>query len=47
MRTLDLGRAQPKQTLFLKDKHRHIAYGGARGGGADNRSRFDGIARGA
>ena len=33
MRTLDLGRAQPKQTLFLKDKHRRIAYGGARGGG--------------
>ena len=33
MKTLDLGRAQPKQTLFLKDKHRHIAYGGARGGG--------------
>ena len=33
MRTLDLGRAQPKQTLFLKDKHRHIAYGGALGGG--------------
>ena len=33
MRTLDLGRAQLKQTLFLKDKHRHIAYGGARGGG--------------
>ena len=33
MRALDLGRAQPKQTLFLRDKHRHIAYGGARGGG--------------
>ena len=33
MKTLDLGTAQPKQTLFLKDKHRHIAYGGARGGG--------------
>lgn len=33
MRTLDLGRAQPKQTRFLRDKHRHIAYGGARGGG--------------
>ena len=33
MRTPDHGRAQPKQTLFLKDKHRHIAYGGARGGG--------------
>ena len=33
MRTLDLGLAQPKQTLFLKDKHRPIAYGGARGGG--------------
>ena len=33
MRTLDLGRAQPKQALFLRDRHRHIAYGGARGGG--------------
>lgn len=33
MKTLDLGTAQPKQVLFLKDKHRHIAYGGARGGG--------------
>lgn len=33
MRTLDLGHAQPKQALFLRDRHRHIAYGGARGGG--------------
>lgn len=33
MRTLDLGRAQPKQVRFLKDRHRHVAYGGARGGG--------------
>lgn len=33
MKTLDLGRAQPKQVLFLKDRHRYVAYGGARGGG--------------
>lgn len=33
MRTLDLGHAQPKQAMFLRDRHRHIAYGGARGGG--------------
>ena len=33
MKTLDLGKAQPKQAQFLKDRHRHIAYGGARGGG--------------
>lgn len=24
---------QPKQKLFLKDKHKHVAFGGARGGG--------------
>ena len=33
MKVLDLGKAQPKQVQFLRDKHRHIAYGGARGGG--------------
>ena len=33
MRTLTIGTVQPKQWLFMTDKHRHIAYGGARGGG--------------
>ena len=23
----------PKQEIFLRDRHRHVAYGGARGGG--------------
>ena len=26
-------RPSPKQELFLSDTHRHVAYGGARGGG--------------
>lgn len=30
---LNLGSPSKKQTLFLKDKHRYVAYGGARGGG--------------
>lgn len=30
---LDLGKASKKQWQFLTDKHRHVAYGGARGGG--------------
>ena len=30
---LNLGSPSEKQTLFLKDKHRYLAYGGARGGG--------------
>lgn len=30
---LDLGKASKKQWQFLKDTHRHVAYGGARGGG--------------
>ncbi len=30
---LNLGAPSEKQTLFLKDKHRYVAYGGARGGG--------------
>ena len=33
MKTLNIGKAQAKQWKFLTDKHRHIAYGGARGGG--------------
>jgi hypothetical protein len=32
MITLDLGQPNEKQDLFLKDKHRHVGYGGARGG---------------
>lgn len=31
--TVTLGRPTPKQALFLADTHRHVAYGGARGGG--------------
>ena len=30
---LDLGAPSEKQALFLRDTHRHVAYGGARGGG--------------
>ncbi|MBP5221888.1 MAG: phage terminase large subunit [Lachnospiraceae bacterium] len=33
MRTLTFGVPNPKQYLLFKDKHRYIAYGGARGGG--------------
>lgn len=32
MITLDLGQPNDKQVLFLQDKHRHVGYGGARGG---------------
>lgn len=31
--TLDLGTPNKKQEIFLKDTHRHVGYGGARGGG--------------
>lgn len=30
---IDIGRPNAKQRLFLLDKHKHIAFGGARGGG--------------
>ena len=30
---IDLGTPNKKQDLFLRDKHRHVAFGGARGGG--------------
>ena len=30
---IDLGTPNAKQKLFLKDHHRHIGFGGARGGG--------------
>lgn len=30
---LDLSKISPKQDAFLEDPHRHVAYGGARGGG--------------
>ena len=33
MTDLYLGDPNEKQKLFLKDKHRHVGYGGARGGG--------------
>lgn len=30
---IDLGRPNAKQDLFLRDHHKHVAFGGARGGG--------------
>lgn len=30
---IELGTPQPKQEIFLKDTHKHCAFGGARGGG--------------
>lgn len=33
MRTLVMPEPNPKQRRFMKDKHRYVAYGGARGGG--------------
>ena len=33
MKQLTLGAPNEKQRQFLLDRHRHIAYGGARGGG--------------
>lgn len=32
MPTVDLGKPNKKQDLFLRDRHRHVAFGGARGG---------------
>lgn len=32
MISLALESPSPKQQLFLLDKHRHVAFGGARGG---------------
>jgi len=31
--TVDLGRPNPRQRLFLADRHKYVAFGGARGGG--------------
>ena len=33
MKTLTMPEPNPKQRMFMKDKHRYVAYGGARGGG--------------
>ena len=33
MRQFTFGVPNEKQVLFLEDTHRHVAYGGARGGG--------------
>lgn len=38
--TLIMGTPQPKQQLFLKDTHKHVAFGGARGGGKSWSLRF-------
>ena len=42
MTELRIGVPNEKQRRFLLDRHRHIAYGGARGGGA-----YEGEAAGA
>ena len=31
--TVDIGKPNAKQDRFLRDTHRHVAFGGARGGG--------------
>ena len=33
MREIVIGEPNEKQRKFLLDRHRHVAYGGARGGG--------------
>ena len=33
MRELHIPMPSPKQMLFLRDRHKYIGYGGARGGG--------------
>lgn len=42
-KTINLGRPSPKQVLFLKDTHRHVAFGGARGGGKSHAVRLKAI----
>ena len=32
MSTLVLGKPNKKQDIFLRDTHKHVGYGGARGG---------------
>lgn len=32
MTTIALGKPNSKQDLFLRDTHRHVGFGGARGG---------------
>ena len=41
--TLDLGRTTPKQRVFLRERHRHVAYGGARGGGKSHAVRLKAV----
>lgn len=43
MAVLKMERPNPKQVLFLKDKHKNIAFGGARGGGKSWAIRFKAI----
>ena len=40
---IDLGRPNPKQYKFLHDEHRHVAFGGARGGGKSHAIRTKAI----
>lgn len=41
--TLDFGKLNPKQELFLKSKTLYCAYGGARGGGKSHAVRIDAV----
>ena len=43
MITVRLGHPQPRQQLFLRDKHKVIAFGGARGGGKSWAVRFKAV----
>ncbi len=43
MMTVELPKPQPKQELFLKDTHKHVGYGGARGGGKSWSIRYKAI----
>lgn len=47
MTELRIGVPNEKQRRFLLDRHRHIAYGGARGGGEKLGGAYEGEAAGA
>ena len=42
-KVIDLVRLQPKQELFCRDTHKHVCFGGARGGGKSHVVRIKAI----